>query len=230
MTTRARGALVAVVAAGAVAAIAITTAASAVPTVLVKGPLYGNIPQVTIRGVAAGKLPWVIKGSAELTATHLTASGAEFVIPRGPGINGVPVPAAVVGTTIGVKSVVAEVSCAGKPGVVTGAAPLSAVGRFSLSTAVKVPTPCMDPIVLVGVGTAGKHLQAWFASTDFLARYGVATPAVIKAAATAKTAAPAKAKPTAKTVTGKVATTVAPKTTKTTVTTTTTPAKTSAWA
>jgi hypothetical protein len=199
MASRRQGALIAFAAAGAVVAMAVTTAASAAPKVLLKGALYGNIPDVTVRGVAAGKLPWVVQGSVELTTDHLTASGKELLVPEGPGLNGAPVPAAVVGTTVGVKAVVAEVSCAGRAAVVTKAVPLSATGSFAFDTPVTLPAQCLDPIVLVGPGVSGKKMVAWFASTDFLTDYGVATPAVLKAPTKAVAKAPAKGKTPAKT-------------------------------
>lgn len=172
---------VAALAAGAVGvAAAARSSASSQP--LLKGDLYGNIPNVTIRGIAAGEAPWVVDGSAILTASDLTVKGTWLVVPSGTLASGKPVPKQMIGTTAGVKSVVAAVSCANtaRP-LVTPAAALSANGTFSISAMLAVPKGCAQPIVLVGPSDGKGGIASWFASTDFLADYGQATPAMIKA-------------------------------------------------
>lgn len=139
--------------------------------VLFHGALYGNIPNVTVRGVTAGLAPWVVKGGAEFFSSgEVVVHGTGLVIPRGMMGTGGVVPKKLVGTTAGVKAVLVALSCSEfKTGQLMslGVVALNAKGDFSLSATRKLPVRCNDPIVLVGPGKSGK-MVAWFASTNFL--------------------------------------------------------------
>jgi len=163
--------LAAVGTAAALGAVFAAVAMAAGAKTLYTDALYGNIPNVTVRGVAAGGAPWVVKGSATVTATGIEASGTGLVVPPGYMATGKPVAKALVGTTVGVPAVAAELSCGQGTSVLTAAAPLSKSGAFRIDAKVKVPVACTDPIVLVGPVAKGK-MVAWFASTDFLT-YGL---------------------------------------------------------
>lgn len=148
-------------------------------SVLLKGPLYGNIPNVAVRGVPAGKLPWVVKGLAVLTPKALTVTGQWLLVPDGGYTStGAPVPKAMWGTTIGVKTVAAEITFANGQSMMTKPAPLSPKGDFTIHATVNVPAGDAQPIVLVGPVIGGKLV--WFASTDYLTDYGMAKPGVMK--------------------------------------------------
>ena len=151
-------------------ALAMASGASAAKT-LYSATLFGNIPNVTVRGVASGVAPWIVKGTATVTATSIVVKGTELVVPPGFMATGKPVAKGLVGTTVGVPAVAAELSCGQGTKVMTKAAPLSKKGAFSIDSTVKVPTACADPIILVGPLVKGK-MFAWFASTNFLT-YGL---------------------------------------------------------
>ncbi|MCY0888066.1 MAG: hypothetical protein OWQ59_06355 [Alicyclobacillaceae bacterium] len=147
--------------------------------VLLKEDLFGNIPNVTIRGVAAGAAPWVVDGWVKLTNDHLMASGKWLIIPKtGYLANGKPIPAAIAGTTAHVPEVLAEVTFANSPAIVTAPVKLSSDGDFTINANIQVPAGASQPIVLIGPGADGK-MKAWFASTNFLFNYGVATKASV---------------------------------------------------
>lgn len=150
-------------------------AASSMGKVVFHGTLYGNIPDVTVRGVKAGLFPWVVKGGAEIFSSgEVVVHGTGLLIPAGMSSNGGVVPKKLVGTTAGVKAVMVALSCSEfKTGqmINLGVVPLSAKGDFSLSATRKIPARCNDPIVLVGPGKSGKMI-AWFATTNFL-KYGL---------------------------------------------------------
>jgi hypothetical protein len=135
--------------------------------------LYGNIPNVTIRGVQAGGASWVVQGHVKVTNDHIWATGKSLIIPaNGYLANGDPVPKAIGGTTAGVKSVAAEVIFANGTDVMTSAVPLNSKGDFSINMAIKTPAGEALPIVLIGPEVNGK-LKAWFASSNFLKEYGL---------------------------------------------------------
>ncbi len=160
----------------------VTLAAPVKSQVLLKSPVYGNIPKVTLRGVKSGVAPWVAAGNATLTRTHLSVSGTWLLIPPGIMASGAPVPKTLVGTTAGVKSVVAVVTDAEGARVVTKPTPLSKAGTFTFNVPVHLKGPVNDPIVLIGPpGKAPHSILAWFAATDFLKQYGTATPQMVRA-------------------------------------------------
>ena len=144
---------------------------------LYAAPIYGNIPNITVRGVAAGAAPWVVKGSAVVTPGHLVVTGTSLVVPPGYMGTGAAVPKKLIGTTVGVPAVGAELTCAQGTSIVTSTAPLTKKGAFKINASVKLPAACTDPIVLVGPVSKGK-MVAWFASTDFL-EYGMPGKSVI---------------------------------------------------
>ncbi len=152
------------------ATLAVAVGAAGAKT-LYTGTLYGNIPNVTVRGVPAGLAPWIVKGSVKITSTGIIAKGSDLVVPPGDMGNGKPVAKALIGTTVGIPAVGAELSCGQGTSLVTATAPLSKKGVFDLNAKVKVPAACTDPIVLVGPVAKGK-MVAWFASTNFLT-YGL---------------------------------------------------------
>ncbi len=165
-------AAVAVVAAVGASSVFAAGQRTAQPTDLLNGPIYGNIPNVTVRGVAAGKAPWIVSGRAVLTGGHLSASGKWLLIPKQGFMNtGAPIPKAFGGTTAGFTQVAAEITFANGPAVVTAPVKLSPKGVFTINANVKLPARHADPVVLIGPVSGGK-MMAWFASTDFFANYG----------------------------------------------------------
>lgn len=152
------------------------------PPVLLQSKLFGNIPNVTIRGVSAAPYPWVVVGHVKLTRTHLFATGKWLIIPPGLSATGKPVPSAIAGTTAGVPKVVAEVTDAEGAKVVTAPVVLSRTGSFTVSAPIHLTGPVEDPVVLIGPPGSGKTMGAWFAATNFLAEYGVAKPGMLHTA------------------------------------------------
>lgn len=148
----------------------VASGASAAKT-LYTSALYGNIPNVTVRGVAAGGAPWVVRGTVTVTTTSIVIKGSDLVVPPGYMATDKPVAKSLVGTTVGIPAVGAELSCGQGTTLLTGTAPLSKKGAFQIDSTVKVPTACTDPIVLVGPVKGGK-MVAWFASSNFL-EYGL---------------------------------------------------------
>jgi len=179
------GAATAVVAASAIAVSPVFAAAkapkashgeaSATSAVVMAGKLYGNIPNVVIRGVPAGKAPWVVDGSYQLKSNLFTASGKWLIIPKqGYMENGQPVPAKIGGTTNGITEVGAEITFANAAPIVLPPVKLDSQGDFSFHDAIQWPKGAAQPVVLIGPEKNGQ-LVAWFAASDFLADYGQAT-------------------------------------------------------
>lgn len=145
---------------------------------LLSSPIYGNIPNVTVRGVGAGKAPWVVSGHAVLTANHLSVTGKWLLIPKQGFMNtGSPIPKTIQGTTAGFVQVGAEITFANGPAVVTAPVKLSPTGGFAINANVRLPARHADPVVLIGP-MSGKKMLGWFAATDFLTNYGQANAAV----------------------------------------------------
>ena len=139
---------------------------------LLSSPIYGNIPNVTVRGVAAGKAPWVVSGHAVLTASHLSVTGKWLLIPKLGFMNtGAPIPKTIQGTTAGFVQVGAEITFANGPAVVTAPVKLSRTGAFAIDANIRLPAHHADPVVLIGP-LSGKRMLGWFAATNFLADYG----------------------------------------------------------
>ena len=156
-------------------------AAPANSSVLLKSELFGNIPGVTVRGVASATAPWVVDGHLTLTRTHLSASGTWLLIPQGYTATGAQVPKSLVGTTAGVPKLVADITDAQGKDVITAPVTLSKNGAFSFNVALNLTGPIGDPVVLIGLpGKKAHSIAAWFASTNFLSQYGDATPNMIK--------------------------------------------------
>lgn len=156
---------------GAAFALLAGSAGAAGAKTLYRATLFGNIPNVTVRGVAAGLAPWVVQGTATVTATGIVAKGTGLVVPPGYMADGKPVAKSLVGSTVGVPAVGAELTCGQGTSLVTATAPLTKRGAFDIQASVKVPAACSDPIILVGPVSKGK-MVAWFASTNFLT-YGL---------------------------------------------------------
>ncbi|WP_206885913.1 MULTISPECIES: hypothetical protein [Alicyclobacillus] len=149
--------------------------ASMSTAVVMAGKLYGNIPNVVIRGVPAGKAPWVVDGSYQLKSNLFTASGKWLIIPKqGYMENGQPVPAKIGGTTNGIAEVGAEITFANAAPIVLPPVKLDSQGDFSFHDAIQWPKGAAQPVVLIGPEKNGQ-LVAWFAASDFLADYGQAT-------------------------------------------------------
>ena len=66
---------VAALATVAVASLGIVAYATTSSKPMVSGALFGNIPNITVRGVQAGAAPWIVKGHVKLTQNHLWATG-----------------------------------------------------------------------------------------------------------------------------------------------------------
>lgn len=143
---------------------------------LLNGKLFGNIPNITVRGVQSGSAPWVVDGTVKLTRTDLVASGKWLIVPKtGYLANGKPIPAAIAGTTIGVTSVAAEITFANAKPIFTKSVPLNKKGDFSINATLNMPKGAADPVVLIGP-VANGQMKAWFASSNFLMDYGWYTP------------------------------------------------------
>ncbi len=156
-------------------------AAPATSQVLLQSELFGNIPSVSVRGVAAASAPWVVDGHLTLTRTHLSASGTWLVIPAGYLATGAAVPKSLVGTTAGVPKLVADITDAEGHHLITAPVTLTKTGTFSFNVAVNLSGAVEDPVVLIGPpGKTAHSIDAWFASTNFLKQYGDATPSMIK--------------------------------------------------
>lgn len=141
---------------------------------MLSGALYGNIPNVTVRGVPAGAAPWIVKGHVKLTQNHLWATGKWLLVPKtGYMATGQSVPKVIQGTTVGVTSIEAEITFANAKAVITAPVTLSKSGDFTINTSVKLPKGAAQPVVLIGPGTS-KGMKAWFASSNFLFDYGLA--------------------------------------------------------
>ncbi len=166
----------------------VTLAAPVKSQVLLHSRLYGNVPKVTVRGVKSGVAPWVAAGNATLTRTHLNVSGTWLLIPPGVMASGAAVPKTLIGTTAGVKSVVAMVTDAEGAHIVTKPTALSKSGSFSFNVPIHLTGQVSDPVILIGPPGKSPHsIFAWFAATDFMKQYGTATPQMVRAwAATAK--------------------------------------------
>lgn len=146
---------------------------------LLNGRLFGNIPDVTIRGVAAAQAPWIVNGTVKLTSSELMASGKDLVVPKmGALSSGQPVPASTGGTTAGIMSVGAEITFANKKPIVIKSVPLNKQGNFSITAMVNIPKGAIDPVVLIGPVNNGK-MSTWFASSNFLMDYGVSNQATM---------------------------------------------------
>lgn len=173
---RTRGAAISLLAGGALlAALAgAGLAKGSGPKVLFHGRLYGNIPNVTVRGVPAGAAPWVVTGAALLRSDgQLVVHGEGLVIPPGGYLaDGKPVPKKLWGTTAGVTKEVAALTCAQGTVVTTPAVPLTRNGNFSINTKIQLPASCYTPVILVGPPGPNGQLHVWFASTNFL-KYGL---------------------------------------------------------
>lgn len=153
--------------------------AAAKPAVLLQSKLFGNIPNVTIRGVSAAPYPWVVVGHVKLTRTHLYATGKWLIIPSGLSATGKAVPKALAGTTAGVPKVAAEVTDGEGAQVVTAPVALSHTGSFTINAPIHLTGPVEDPVVLIGPPGKGKTIGAWFASSNFLTEYGLAKPGML---------------------------------------------------
>ena len=160
---------------------------------LLQSPLYGNIPNVTVRGVASATAPWVLDGKVTVTRSHLNASGTWMLIPPGYMATGAIVPKAMVGTTGGFPKLVADVTDAHGGHVVTAPVVLTKKGTFHFNMPLHLTGPIHDPIVLIGPPGKKPHtIGAWFAASNFLRQYGEATPTMIRSWAKTKTHVPTK--------------------------------------
>jgi hypothetical protein len=147
-----------------------TSPASADPGTILKftvmtpvtGPYVGTANP--IRGVSGGGLPWMITSGNG----SLTRDGKVLIHVRGLVLaDQPPVPANLRGTNP-VPDFVAIVSCQTISGagtatitnIRTGAFPASTAGKADINARVKLPQPCIAPIVFV-TSPAG----AWFAAT-----------------------------------------------------------------
>lgn len=148
---------------------------------LLQSPLYGNIPKVTVRGVASATAPWVLDGKVTLTRTYLRASGKWMVIPAEYMATGAIVPKAMVGTTGGFPKLVADITDAHGGHIVTTPVVLTKKGTFHFNMPLHLTGPIREPIVLIGPPGRKPHtIGAWFAASNFLKQYGETTPAMIR--------------------------------------------------
>ena len=121
----------------------------------------GSTPNITIRGVVSGGAPWVVK-NGKITLDNngrLKVRVKGLVIGDGALANGNAVPANLIGTTAGVTTVHAALTCGGPGGGVaftitpTAGVPLDADGDFEIDEQISIPDVCAQPIVLIRIGT-----------------------------------------------------------------------------
>ena len=120
----------------------------------------GSTPNITIRTVASGGAPWVVKeGKAMVDPSgNVRVRVRGLLIASGALASGDPVPAAVVGTVGPVTMVHAALTCggpgAGVPFTITstGAVPLNPQGNFSINAHITLPATCDRPILLIRAG------------------------------------------------------------------------------
>ena len=127
----------------------------------VSGPFVGSANP--IRGVNGGGLPWQIaEGSGQLASDGSLQVEVQGLVL----LNGPPVPPALRGTNP-IPSFRAIVSCltvigglATTKNVATAPFPASRTGDSDIEATVKLPSPCIAPIIFVGPSPI-----AWFAVT-----------------------------------------------------------------
>ncbi|HYV07940.1 MAG TPA: hypothetical protein VFB82_25330 [Blastocatellia bacterium] len=134
---------------------------------------FGSTPNITIRGVLAGGAPWVVKnGKITLDPNgRLKVRVKGLVIGDGALANGNPVPANLIGTTAGVATVHAALTCGGPGGGVaftitpTHGVPLDADGDFEIDERITIPDICAQPIVLIRIGDPATP-GPWIAASE----------------------------------------------------------------
>jgi hypothetical protein len=134
---------------------------------------FGSTPNITIRGVLSGGAPWVVKnGKITLDPSgRLKVRVKGLVIGEGALANGNPVPAGLIGTTAGVTTVHAALTCGGPGGGVpftitpTDGVPLDSDGDFVIDAQVTIPDVCAQPIVLIRIGTP-ETPGPWIAASE----------------------------------------------------------------
>lgn len=112
---------------------------------LFRSDLVGSSPDVTIRGVASGGVPWVVEGEARLDEEGRLRVDIEGLLIVGTG-------GPLDGTTGPVTGVFASLTCATGPAVNTQTVPLDADGDAEIDEDVSLPAPCFGPIILIRVG------------------------------------------------------------------------------
>jgi hypothetical protein len=136
------------------------TVSSAKGPKVINDHVFGSTPNITIRGVLSGGAPWVVKNGKISLDNHgrLKVRVKGLVIGEGALANGNPVPANLVGTTAGVTTVHAALTCGGPGGGVpftitpTDGVPLDSDGDFEIDAQLSVPDDCAQPIVLIRIG------------------------------------------------------------------------------
>ena len=154
-------------------ALASVTLSSADGPKVINNHVFGSTPNVTIRGVAAGAAPWVVKnGKAQLSPDgRLRVRVKGLVIGEGALANGNPVPPNLIGTVATVTMVHAALTCGGPGGgtpftiTSTDAVPISANGDFEIDEEVSIPSVCAQPIILIRIGLAADS-GPWIAASE----------------------------------------------------------------
>ena len=140
---------------------------------VINSHVEGSVPNITIRGVVSGGAPWVVKnGKVQLDSDgHLVVRVKGLVIGEGALANGAPVPPNLVGTTAGVTTVHAALTCGGPGGGVpftitpTEGVPLSPAGDFEIEADLTTPSVCAQPIVLIRIGSPTSP-GPWIAASE----------------------------------------------------------------
>jgi|SRR5215813_6693642 len=150
----------------------VTVSSTAGPKVI-NAHVFGNTQNITIRGVSAAGAPWVVK-NGKLTLDQngqFRVRVKGLLIIDGALANGSPVPANLIGTTGGVVTVHAALTCGG-PGngvpftiTATDGVPLDSNGDFELDGQVTIPEACAQPIVLIRTGTP-EAPGGWIAASE----------------------------------------------------------------
>ena len=153
--------------------LASVTVSSAAGPKVINAQVFGNTPNITIRGVTAAGAPWFVKkGTIKLDQNgRLIVRVKGLLIDAGALANGDPVPANLIGTTGGVLTVHAALTCGG-PGngvpftiTTTDAVGLDSKGDFEIDAEVSIPDVCAQPIVLIRTGTPDAP-GGWIAASE----------------------------------------------------------------
>jgi len=153
--------------------LASVTISSAAGPKVINAHVFGNTPNITIRGVSAAGAPWVVK-NGKLTLDpdgRIKVHVKGLLIIDGALANGAPVPPNLIGTTGGVLTVHAALTCGGPGNGVpftitpTEGVPLDANGDFDIDAEVSIPDVCAQPIVLIRTGTPDAP-GGWIAASE----------------------------------------------------------------
>ncbi|HSB12369.1 MAG TPA: hypothetical protein VLM38_22975 [Blastocatellia bacterium] len=151
--------------------VAFATNSSADGPKIINAHAFGSTPNITIRGVASGGAPWVVRnGKIQLDPSgRLRVRIKGLLITEGALSNGNPVPDSLVGTVATVTTVHAALTCGGggAPFTITptDGVTISPEGDVDIDAQISIPSVCAQPIVLIRIGTPAEP-NAWIAASE----------------------------------------------------------------